>query len=92
MRQQAIAMKHPTGAALAQLSNAHAALVLKSWWALGDRLIYKYADGNIYEDSTEYGPGKSSPAGYPVWWLEAVGYPDGPPPPMSGATMSSGRN
>ncbi len=72
-----------SGDAITSLSTAHAELVLKSWWALGDYLISTYADGQVYVDATEYGPGKASPAGYPVWWLEAVGYPDGPPPPES---------
>ena len=83
------AQSMPTNAsALADLANGHAALVVKSWWALADHLVYKYADGNIYSDPSDTSAGKSTPAGYPRWWLEAVGYPDGPPPPVSGLHLT----
>lgn len=41
-------------------------------------LVYKYADGYI-NTVNEKGVFSSSSAGYPAWWLEAVGYSDGPP-------------
>ena len=33
---------------ICRYDNQHAALVVKSWWALADYLVYKYADGNVY--------------------------------------------
>ena len=80
------------GTTLAYIANGHAADVVKGWWALADFLMSKYADGNMYTDSTKYGPGHSKPAGYPIWWLKAVGYSNGPPPPLSDILMKSGRN
>ncbi len=67
--------------ALSSATNTHAALVLRSWWLLADHLIWKFAEGNIYTVPSEIGPGTPKPAGYPVWWLRAVGYQNGPPPP-----------
>jgi dipeptidase len=84
MQQQAAQSLHGNASGLAAVANAHAALVVKSWWALADHLVYKYADGNIYTDASDKTSGKSTPAGYPTWWLTAVGYPSGPPPPVSG--------
>jgi dipeptidase len=46
--------------------------VWKASWALPDLIMATFADG-WYKD--EEG------APYPDWWLKAVGYPDGPPPP-----------
>ena len=77
---------------LAQLSNDHASIVLKSWWNLSDYLVSKYSDGNIYSGMSEYGEGHAIPAGYPIWWLKAVGHENGPPPPISGVFMESARN
>ena len=84
MQQHAAQSLHGNASGLASVANKHAALVVKSWWALADHLVYKYADGNIYTDASDKTPGKSTPAGYPTWWLKAVGYPAGPPPPVSG--------
>ena len=80
------------GTRLAALSNAHASFVTQTWWMLADVLMAKYSDGNVYRGNSEYGPGAANPAGYPVWWLKAVGYPNGPPPPLNGVVMESGRN
>jgi dipeptidase len=58
--------------------------IVKSLWSLSDELIFKYADGfrNFAESKIDEHGGKSSEVlGYPAWWLEAVGYSDGPPPP-----------
>merc|ERR1719246_109846 len=49
-----------------------AAEVLRDFWALPDLVVQKYADGWLDD-------GKA--LGYPDWWLKAVGYADGPPPP-----------
>jgi len=49
----------------------HAERVLEAFWSLPDKIIEKYADGYL-EDGVALG--------YPDWWLEAVGYKDGPPP------------
>jgi len=58
--------------ALNQAYAKHAANVHQSFLALPEKIIEKYADG-WFQDL--------SPIGYPDWWLRAVGYPKGPPPP-----------
>mmetsp|Transcript_30981 Transcript_30981/g.72982 ORF Transcript_30981/g.72982 Transcript_30981/m.72982 type:complete len:627 (+) Transcript_30981:130-2010(+) len=63
-------------------SNAEA--IVASLWSLSDELMFRYADGfvNRKESEVEDGGGDiTKPVGYPSWWLEAVGYRDGPPPP-----------
>ena len=44
---------------------------------LQDHLLFKYASGFVNEPPN----GMSQMKGYPAWWLQAVGYSDGPPPP-----------
>lgn len=68
-------------AGLTKAYTDHAARVVADTWDLADRLVFKYADGFINE------PGKigQSP-GYPAWWLKAVGYENGPPPPTASAS------
>lgn len=56
---------------------AHGQAVLDAWWKLADTLMVKYADGWYTPDVKHIGEG----VGYPKWWLEAVGYANGPPPP-----------
>jgi len=53
------------------------ATVVEKLWSLSDELLFKYASGfvNTLPD------GMSKTVGYPKWWLEKVGYSDGPPPP-----------
>ena len=51
--------------------------IVSSLWSLSDEIMFKYASGFVNE-----APDKMSEiVGYPEWWLEAVGYKDGPPPP-----------
>jgi len=50
----------------------HAGQVVKAFWDLPDELMEKYSDGWAQDGSAP---------GYPEWWLKAVGYQDGPPPP-----------
>jgi len=50
----------------------HAARAHQAFWALPEQLVQKYADGWLQDQS---------PLGYPDWWLRAVGYQEGPPPP-----------
>jgi len=50
----------------------HAQRVVDEFWALPDHIVSKYADGWA-DDKT--------PLSYPDWWLQAVGYQNGPPPP-----------
>jgi hypothetical protein len=56
--------------------NAHAAV--QAYHQLLDYLLFTYADGfiNFWDDGTFH----SVAAGYPVWWLRAGNYVDGPPP------------
>lgn len=51
--------------------------VVASLWSLSDEILFKYASGFVNEPPD----GMSQMVGYPQWWLEAVGYQDGPPPP-----------
>lgn len=44
-------------------------------------LMFRYADGFI--NSWNNNIFSAASVGYPAWWLEAVGYPDGPPPVTS---------
>jgi len=55
----------------------NAASVVDALWALQDQLLFKYASGFV----NELPDGMSKMVGYPAWWLQAVGYADGPPPP-----------
>jgi dipeptidase len=58
---------------LTKYSSDNAGRVVGEWWAFADLLIAKYDDGYINE------PGKmAQEIGYPKWWRDAVGYPDGP--------------
>ena len=60
--------------------NAHVDFVLKSTTELLHVLQFKYADG--FENTwTADGHFQSATIGYPGWWLSAVGYQNGPPPP-----------
>eukprot|EP00640_Fibrocapsa_japonica_P007536 CAMPEP_0113938990 /NCGR_PEP_ID=MMETSP1339-20121228/5391_1 /TAXON_ID=94617 /ORGANISM="Fibrocapsa japonica" /LENGTH=145 /DNA_ID=CAMNT_0000942353 /DNA_START=88 /DNA_END=525 /DNA_ORIENTATION=+ /assembly_acc=CAM_ASM_000762 len=56
----------------------NAAGVVESLWLLSDEIMFKYASGFVNDPD---GSGISQMVGYPAWWLEAVGYEDGPPPP-----------
>lgn len=51
--------------------------IVKSLWLLSDEILFKYASGFV----NELPDNMSQMVGYPAWWLEAVGYPNGPPPP-----------
>jgi len=51
---------------LTTYSNNAANRVVDRWWKLADELIYTLNDGYV----------NGSTAGYPTWWLEAVGYGD----------------
>ena len=52
----------------------HANTMLDAWWQLGDTLMMKHAQPAA--------PGVGVSVSYPSWWLEAVGFPQGPPPPL----------
>jgi dipeptidase len=53
----------------------NAAAIVESLWSLSDEIMFKYASGfvNDVDDG-----GMSQMVGYPAWWLEAVGYREGP--------------
>jgi dipeptidase len=51
--------------------------IVSSLWSLSDEIMFKYASGFVNEAPDHM----SQMVGYPAWWLEAVGYADGPPPP-----------
>lgn len=50
--------------------------IVASLWSLSDEILFKYASGFVNEPHN-----MSQMVGYPAWWLDAVGYVDGPPPP-----------
>jgi len=53
----------------------NAQATVKTWWQLSDQLLFMYADG--YRNF----PVAGEALGYPAWWLQQVGYENGPPPP-----------
>ena len=55
----------------------NAAKIVNSLWSLSDEIMFKYASGFV----NELPDGMSQMVGYPEWWLKAVGYEHGPPPP-----------
>ena len=55
--------------------------IVSSLWSLSDELMFKFADGFVNRAKAPPNGEISKPVGYPAWWLEAVGYKDGPPPP-----------
>ena len=59
--------------------------IVASLWSLSDELMFRYADGFVNfkesEVDTTTGGEITKRVGYPAWWLEVVGYKDGPPPP-----------
>jgi dipeptidase len=63
-------------------------IIVASLWSLSDEILFKYASGFVNElpdadgeDGGNTGGGMSQMVGYPAWWLQAVGYEQGPPPP-----------
>lgn len=58
---------------LREYTDGNAADVLQSWWRLSEALYVKYNDG--YINTAEE---LAKPVFYPRWWLEAVGFQDGP--------------
>jgi dipeptidase len=63
--------------------------VRDSFVSLFYQLVFKYADGYINTVSSS-GSFSSSSTGYPAWWLEDVGYSDGPPPVDATAAAAAG--
>merc|ERR1712045_817502 len=60
----------------------HAALVVHSFQGLIPKLLQRYADGWLDDEVA---------VGYPAWWLEEVGFRNGPPPAeTSQARVSQG--
>eukprot|EP00934_Nitzschia_sp_Nitz4_P004173 Nitzschia sp. Nitz4//scaffold242_size29646//26280//28175//NITZ4_008054-RA/size29646-processed-gene-0.55-mRNA-1//1//CDS//3329543824//4163//frame0 len=63
---------------LEQLLLENADNITSALWSFSDHLLFRYASGFV----NDLPPGEfSQMKGYPAWWLQAVGYPDGPPPP-----------
>lgn len=60
---------------LEEWTNHNAQRVVDDWWAFGDLLIAKYADGYI---TTGEAQNQQTMPGYPEWWLEAAGYTQWP--------------
>ena len=49
---------------LTNYSNECANRAVDTWWALADKLVYKYNDGYVDGNSV----------GYPTWWLKDVDF------------------
>lgn len=70
--------------AVASMFEANAALSVPYFTQLLHSLLFTYADNYVnYWSTTGF---HSVSMGYPAWWLEAVGYPNGPPPVSSPTT------
>lgn len=65
---------------ITELLENNADFARESYLKLFDNMLFKYNDGffNYWDPKT--GRFKASSLGYPVWWLDAVGYGEGPPP------------
>mmetsp|Transcript_35785 Transcript_35785/g.43199 ORF Transcript_35785/g.43199 Transcript_35785/m.43199 type:complete len:610 (-) Transcript_35785:354-2183(-) len=67
---------------ITELYTSNAIGTLSATWEAFDALMFKYADGYIttLDESTPNNPLRVSAPSVPAPWLEAVGYPQGPPP------------
>lgn len=63
---------------LTELCNENADAVIKTWWALADRLIAKYSDGYINPKPSRPQNKTAIGIGYPSDWLGLTNYQDGP--------------
>lgn len=76
-----------TVASVEALFVANAALSVPSFSQLLHSLLFTYADNYVnYWSTTGF---HSVSTGYPAWWLEAVGYPNGPPPVTSSTSSTA---
>jgi len=66
------------GGNIDSLFNENAKHGVQSFHTLINSLLFTYADGDV--NYWAGGNFHSISTGYPAWWLEAVGYPNGPPP------------
>jgi len=57
---------------LTQYSVDNGNQVVADWWKFSDYLVAKYNDGYVNF------PKRATNVGYPKWWLEQVGYEEGP--------------
>ena len=73
-------MEHENMTAMCTFMNSNAEAVLEQWRGMRDFLVYKFADGAEYEDPSHGSAGTATALGYPNWWLQDVGYQNGPPP------------
>ena len=58
---------------LTRHSDQHAGAVLADWWTLAKTLYLKYNDGYVNTKAAI-----AQPVFYPAWWLQQVGYENGP--------------
>jgi dipeptidase len=63
---------------LTQLSNDNANEVVKTWWALADRLIAKYSNGFINPKPNRPQNSAAIGIGYSSEWLQLTNYKNGP--------------
>lgn len=77
----------PSSANIDSLFEANANAGVQSFHTLINSLLFTYADGDV--NYWAAGTFHSASTGYPAWWLEAVGYPDGPPPAATIASSSA---
>jgi dipeptidase len=65
---------------ITKVLSANAQRAVISFIELFHSILFKYADGNINAWNKDTGIFTSYSTGYPSWWLESVGYTEGPPP------------
>ena len=65
---------------ITEIYSEHALGVVHAVWALSDKIVFTFSDGYVYADSKADGATVRTTPGYPEWWLEAVGFSDGPGP------------
>lgn len=64
--------------ALSHTVEKHCDDVFHTWRDLPDEMLYHFSDNS---NMFKIAPGDTSKLDYPAWWLKAVGFEKGPPPP-----------
>ena len=86
---------HPVALTTAELASIESVFAANAWKATAEMnrlfhfLFFSYPDGYLdYWDEAGFHSGS---LGYPVWWLEAGNYVDGPPPVTASAVQQQVR-
>jgi hypothetical protein len=91
----ALSAAHPVALTTTELASIESVFVANAWKATAEMnrlfhfLFFSYPDGYLdYWDEAGFHSGS---LGYPVWWLEAGNYVDGPPPVTASAMQQQVR-